>query len=122
MSDATRQRDYKETLNLPRTGFPVRGSLPQQEPQTLARWQEHDLYGELRRRRAGRERWVLHDGPPYANGQIHIGHALNKILKDIIVKSRSMTGFDAPYVLRGAGSAVSSQGADAVPSRTKSLP
>jgi isoleucyl-tRNA synthetase len=98
MSDATRQRDYKETLNLPRTGFPMRGSLPQQEPQTLARWLEHDLYGELRRRRAGRERWVLHDGPPYANGHIHLGHAVDKIQKDMIVRSRSMAGYDAPYV------------------------
>jgi len=98
MSEATRQKDYKDTLNLPSTPFPMRGGLPQREPETLARWREHDLYGELRRRRAGRERWVLHDGPPYANGHIHLGHAVDKIQKDMIVRSRSMTGLDAPYV------------------------
>ena len=98
MSEATRQKDYKDTLNLPATPFPMRGNLPQREPETLARWREHDLYGELRRRRAGRERWVLHDGPPYANGHIHLGHAVDKIQKDMIVRSRSMTGLDAPYV------------------------
>jgi isoleucyl-tRNA synthetase len=98
MSDATRQKDYKETLNLPSTAFPMRASLPKREPETLARWQERDLYGELRRRRADRERWVLHDGPPYANGHIHLGHAVDKIQKDIIVRSRSMNGYDAPYV------------------------
>src|SRR5688572_117942 len=76
----------------------MRGNLPQREPETLARWQERDLYAELRRRRAGRERWVLHDGPPYANGHIHLGHAVDKIQKDMIVRSRSMTGLDAPYV------------------------
>ena len=98
MSDATRQRDYKETLNLPRTAFPMRANLPQREPDTLARWLERDLYAELRRRRADRQRWVLHDGPPYANGHIHLGHAVDKIQKDIIVRSRSMMGYDAPYV------------------------
>jgi isoleucyl-tRNA synthetase len=76
----------------------MRASLPQREPETLARWRELDLYGELRRRRADRERWVLHDGPPYANGHIHLGHAVDKIQKDMIVRSRSMTGYDAPYV------------------------
>src|SRR5687767_11877266 len=76
----------------------MRGNLPQREPETLARWQERDLYAELRRRRADRERWVLHDGPPYANGHIHLGHAVDKIQKDIIVKSKSMMGYDAPYV------------------------
>ncbi|HJU87484.1 MAG TPA: class I tRNA ligase family protein, partial [Gemmatimonadota bacterium] len=98
MSDVTRQRDYKETLNLPRTAFPMRANLPQREPETLARWMERDLYGELRRRRADRERWVLHDGPPYANGHIHLGHAVDKIQKDMIVRTRSMMGYDAPYV------------------------
>ncbi|CAN5817539.1 isoleucine--tRNA ligase [soil metagenome] len=98
MPDATRQRDYKETLNLPQTAFPMRGSLPQREPEMLARWLERDLYGRLRRERAGRERWVLHDGPPYANGHIHLGHAVDKIQKDMIVRSRSMAGYDAPYV------------------------
>jgi isoleucyl-tRNA synthetase len=91
-------RDWKDTLNLPRTDFPMKANLPASEPATIARWEAIDLYGELRRQRAGRLRFVLHDGPPYANGEIHIGHALNKILKDVVVKSRSMAGFDAPYV------------------------
>ncbi|MFZ5492087.1 MAG: isoleucine--tRNA ligase [Pseudomonadota bacterium] len=90
--------DYKATLNLPQTDFPMRGNLPQREPQTLARWHEQDIYARLRRERAGRRRRVLHDGPPYANGDIHIGHAVNKILKDIIVKSWTLDGDDAPYV------------------------
>ncbi len=90
--------DYKATLNLPQTDFPMRGNLPQREPQTLARWRELDIYARLRRERAGRPRRVLHDGPPYANGDIHIGHAVNKILKDIIVKSWTLDGDDAPYV------------------------
>ena len=91
-------RDWKETLNLPRTDFPMKANLPAAEPARIARWQSEDLYGTLRRVRAGRPRFVLHDGPPYANGDIHIGHALNKILKDFVVKAKSMAGFDAPYV------------------------
>ncbi|HET9371850.1 MAG TPA: isoleucine--tRNA ligase [Vicinamibacterales bacterium] len=91
-------RDWKETLNLPRTEFPMKANLPATEPAMLASWASMDLYGTLRTSRQGRPRFVLHDGPPYANGQIHIGHALNKVLKDLIVKSRSMMGFDAPYV------------------------
>ncbi len=90
--------DYKATLNLPHTEFPMRGNLPQREPAILARWQELDLYARLRRERADGPRYVLHDGPPYANGDIHIGHAVNKILKDIIVKSWTLDGYDAPYV------------------------
>ena len=90
--------EYKETLNLPQTDFPMRGNLPQREPAMLAFWEDQDIYGQLRTERAGKPRYVLHDGPPYANGEIHIGHAVNKILKDIIVKSRSLDGFDAPYV------------------------
>jgi isoleucyl-tRNA synthetase len=90
--------EWKNTVNLPRTGFSMKANLQTAEPEWLARWQEMDLYGELRRRRAGRPKFVLHDGPPYANGRIHIGHALNKILKDFIVRSRTMAGFDAPYV------------------------
>jgi isoleucyl-tRNA synthetase len=90
--------DYKSTLNLPKTDFPMRGNLAQREPDMLRRWQDMDLYGEIRKRRAGAKTWILHDGPPYANGDIHIGHAVNKILKDIIVKSRTLGGFDAPYV------------------------
>ncbi|MGM0914340.1 MAG: isoleucine--tRNA ligase [Pseudomonadota bacterium] len=90
--------DYKPTLNLPETDFPMRGMLPKREPERLAQWQQLDLYHRLREARRGRELFVLHDGPPYANGSIHIGHAVNKILKDIIVKSKNLAGFDAPYV------------------------
>ncbi len=90
--------DYKHTLNLPHTGFPMRANLAQREPELLRRWQELDLYARQRQTFAGRPRFVLHDGPPYANGEIHIGHAINKVLKDIIVKSRTLMGFDAPYV------------------------
>ncbi|MAA65191.1 MAG: isoleucine--tRNA ligase [Alteromonadaceae bacterium] len=90
--------DYKHTLNLPETGFPMRGNLAKREPDMLKHWQDSDLYGKLRQSREGRDRFILHDGPPYANGSIHIGHAVNKILKDMIVKSRSFMGFDAPYV------------------------
>ncbi len=90
--------DYKETLNLPKTAFPMRGNLAKREPDMLARWQAMDLYGRLRAARRGQPRFTLHDGPPYANGEIHIGHAVNKILKDIIIKSRTLEGYDAPYV------------------------
>ncbi|MDP3183041.1 MAG: isoleucine--tRNA ligase [Desulfobaccales bacterium] len=90
--------DYKETLNLPRTAFPMKADLPRREPGILARWAEIDLYGCLRAKSAGRSRFILHDGPPYANGHIHLGHALNKILKDIIIKSKQMAGYDCPYV------------------------
>jgi isoleucyl-tRNA synthetase len=90
--------DYKTTLNLPKTDFPMKANLTEREPQLLREWEEQGLYQQLRRVRAGRPRWVLHDGPPYANGHIHMGHALNKILKDMVVKSRSMFGYDAPYV------------------------
>jgi isoleucyl-tRNA synthetase len=90
--------DLKNTLNLPRTDFPMKADLPRREPRLLERWDRMDVYAALRRARSGRPRFVLHDGPPYANGNIHLGQALNKILKDIVVKSRSMLGFDAPYV------------------------
>ena len=90
--------DYKSTLNLPKTSFPMKAELPKREPDTLARWQAMDLYGAIRKARAGSPPFILHDGPPYANGDIHIGHALNKILKDIIVRYKTMRGFDAPYV------------------------
>jgi isoleucyl-tRNA synthetase len=90
--------DYKNTINLPQTDFPMKADLAQREPQMLRRWEEQDVYGRLREIARGRPRFVLHDGPPYANGTIHIGHALNKILKDIIVKSRGLDGFDAPYI------------------------
>ncbi|MCU7812431.1 MAG: class I tRNA ligase family protein, partial [Candidatus Thiodiazotropha sp. (ex Notomyrtea botanica)] len=90
--------DYKQTLNLPKTDFPMRGNLAQREPERLKQWAEMDLYQKVRETSAGRPTFILHDGPPYANGDIHIGHAVNKILKDIIVKSRTLDGFDAPYV------------------------
>lgn len=90
--------DYKATLNLPHTKFPMKANLARLEPEILARWAQLDLYGQLRARGQGRPRYILHDGPPYANGHIHVGHALNKILKDIIIKSRQMSGFDCPYV------------------------
>ncbi|RZU97938.1 isoleucine--tRNA ligase [Spiribacter vilamensis] len=90
--------DYKDTLNLPRTAFPMRAGLAKSEPVRLARWREEGVYERLREARRGRSRYVLHDGPPYANGSIHIGHAVNKILKDVIVKSRSLNGLDAVYV------------------------
>jgi len=89
---------YKETLNLPSTAFPMRADAATREPERLARWEREDLYGQIRAARAGRPRFVLHDGPPYANGHIHMGTALNKILKDMVVRSRTMMGFDAPYV------------------------
>jgi isoleucyl-tRNA synthetase len=90
--------DWKETLNLPRTGFPMKANLPTTEPAVLDRWAEMRLYDKIRARRSGAPKFVLHDGPPYANGQIHLGTALNKILKDFVVKSRTMAGFDSPYV------------------------
>ena len=90
--------DYKATLNLPETAFPMRGNLPQREPARLARWDEIDLYRQLREEGKGRKTFILHDGPPYANGNIHIGHAVNKVIKDMIIKSRTLSGFDAPYV------------------------
>ncbi len=94
----TKARDYSETLFLPKTDFPMRAGLPQKEPEILARWQKLGLYERLRAAAKGRPRFVLHDGPPYANGNIHIGHALNKILKDVVTKSQQMLGFDSNYV------------------------
>ncbi|HGM6909042.1 isoleucine--tRNA ligase [Serratia sp. IR-2025] len=90
--------DYKNTLNLPETGFPMRGDLAKREPGMLQRWYEQDLYGIIRTAKKGKKTFILHDGPPYANGSIHIGHSVNKILKDIIIKSKGMAGFDSPYV------------------------
>ncbi len=90
--------DYSSTLYLPQTEFPMRAGLPQREPEILARWNEIDLYGKLRETAKGRAKFVLHDGPPYANGNIHIGHALNKILKDVVTRSQQMLGFDSNYV------------------------
>ncbi len=90
--------DYRKTLNLPDTPFPMRGDLPKREPGWIAQWQQKQLYKKIRAASAGRPKFVLHDGPPYANGNLHLGHALNKILKDIIVRSKTLAGFDAPYV------------------------
>ncbi len=94
----TKARNYSETLFLPKTDFPMRAGLPQREPEILARWTKLDLYGRLRAAGKGRTKFVLHDGPPYANGNIHIGHALNKILKDVVSRSQQMLGFDSNYV------------------------
>src|SRR4051812_21446427 len=95
MSD---RRDYRDTVFLPKTEFPMKAGLAQKEPAILARWAAEDLYKRLREARKGRKRFILHDGPPYANGDIHMGHAMNKILKDIVVRSQSLLGKDAPYV------------------------
>ena len=94
----TQEKSYKDTLNLPKTAFPMKADLPQREPDWLKGWEGEALYGRIRKKSAGREKFILHDGPPYANGPIHIGHALNKILKDMIVKFQTMRGFDAHYV------------------------
>src|SRR5262249_24653346 len=96
MTDAA--RDYSETLFLPKTDFPMRAGLPKKEPEILARWQKLNLYQRLRAAARGRAKFILHDGPPYANGNIHIGHALNKILKDVVTRSQQMLGYDSNYV------------------------
>src|SRR5437868_14678275 len=90
--------DYRPTVFLPKTDFPMRGGLPQLEPKLVERWQQMRLYDQLRAASKGREKFILHDGPPYANGNIHIGHALNKILKDVVTRSQQMLGFDSNYV------------------------
>ncbi|HZZ94588.1 MAG TPA: isoleucine--tRNA ligase [Usitatibacter sp.] len=97
MPDDPKKIDYKRTLNLPETPFPMRGDLAKREPEWIRRWQESRLYERLRIHCRGRPKYVLHDGPPYANGDIHIGHAVNKILKDLVVKSKTVAGFDSPY-------------------------
>lgn len=93
--------DYKNTLNLPETGFPMRGDLAKREPQMLDNWYKEGLYQAIREAKSGKKMFILHDGPPYANGNIHIGHSVNKILKDIIIKSKGLSGFDSPYILDG---------------------
>ena len=99
MSDADpSKRDYRDTVFLPKTDFPMKAGLPQKEPGILARWQEQNLYDRLRETRRGAEKFILHDGPPYANGDMHIGHALNRILKDMVVRTQGMMGKDAPFV------------------------
>src|ERR1700704_771099 len=90
--------ELKNTLNLPKTGFPMKANLPQNEPKLLERWEQMKIYDRIREARAGAGVWVLHDGPPYANGPIHLGHALNKCLKDFIVKSKTMAGLDLTYI------------------------
>ena len=90
--------DYKATLNLPDTPFPMRGDLAKREPNWVADWQQRKLYEKIRQASAGRPKYILHDGPPYANAAIHIGHAVNKVLKDVVVKSKQLAGFDAVYV------------------------
>ena len=90
--------DLKKTVLLPQTDFPMKAELPRNEPKRLAHWAEIGLYQKLREQGKGRKRYVLHDGPPYANGNIHLGHALNKLLKDFIIKSKTMAGFDSPYI------------------------
>ena len=94
----TKMKNLKETLNLPRTEFPMKANLPANEPGRLAAWEAMDLYGQIRKARSGAAKYVLHDGPPYANGAIHLGHALNKCIKDFVVKTKTMAGFDSPYV------------------------
>lgn len=90
--------NYKDTLNLPKTDFPMKANLTQKEPVIIRFWEDGKIYEKLQEKRKNNEHYILHDGPPYANGHIHIGHALNKILKDIIVKYKSMKGFYSPYV------------------------
>ena len=90
--------DYRETLNLPQTKFKMKANLTQREPQVLKRWDKEDLYGKVQKAATGRPLFVLHDGPPYANGNIHLGTAFNKVLKDIILRSKRMAGFNAPYI------------------------
>src|SRR3954465_9050474 len=94
----TTTRDYRSTVFLPRTDFPMKAGLPQKEPAILARWQAEDLYGQVRKSRAGARKFSFHDGPPYANGDIHIGHALNRTLKDMVVRTQTLLGKDAPFV------------------------
>src|ERR1700741_1832854 len=94
----TSSTDLKSTLNLPKTDFPMKANLPQSEPRRIEAWTRDDLYGKVREARKGGSPFVLHDGPPYANGDVPLGTALNKVLKDLVVRSRSMAGHDSPYV------------------------
>lgn len=94
----TKENQYKDSLNLPHTDFPMRGNLAKREPEMLKRWQKTDVYGQIRKAREGAKKFHMHDGPPYANGEIHLGHAVNKILKDLVIKSKTLSGYDAPYV------------------------
>ena len=94
----TDKRDYRDTVFLPKTDFPMKAGLPAKEPGILEEWYAGDLYAQVREARAGREKFILHDGPPYANGDMHIGHALNHVLKDMVVRTQTLLGKDAPYV------------------------
>jgi len=98
MTDSSTARDYRETLFLPKTDFPMRAGLPKKEPEIIKKWQEDKLYEKLRQMSKGRDRFILHDGPPYANGHLHIGHALNKTLKDVVTRAAQMSGYDSNYV------------------------
>lgn len=98
MSEELNKKDYKSTLNLPHTDFPMKGNLPVQEPKWVSQWTDRNLYGQIRQGRKGKPQFILHDGPPYANGDIHVGHALSRILKDMVIKSKTLSGFDCPYV------------------------
>jgi isoleucyl-tRNA synthetase len=98
MTEEPTQRDYRDTVFLPKTDFPMKAGLPAKEPGIAARWEQIGLYNALRDARRGREKFILHDGPPYANGDMHLGHAMNHILKDLVVRTRTMLGFDSPYI------------------------
>jgi isoleucyl-tRNA synthetase len=98
MTETATAADYRHTVFLPTTGFPMKAGLAATEPRLLARWNEEGAHAKLRELRTGAARWILHDGPPYANGDMHLGHAMNHILKDFVVRTRSMLGFDSPYI------------------------
>ena len=90
--------DYSKTLNLPETDFPMRGNLPKREPEIMEFWKTNDIYNKRQQKAAGKKQFILHDGPPYANGKIHLGHVVNKVLKDMILKYKSLRGYQTPYV------------------------
>src|SRR5215472_18058847 len=98
MSDSPEKADYKSTLNLPKTDFPMKADLPTKEPLRVKQWSDQKIYEKVMERNKARPKFILHDGPPYANGHIHHGHVLNKVLKDIVVKHRTMAGYSSPYV------------------------
>ena len=98
MSDDGKKKGYRDTLNLPKTRFAMKANLVQREPAMRKAWAKGDIYGRIREARKGAPQYILHDGPPYANGDIHMGHVINKVLKDFVVKYKTMAGFDAPYV------------------------
>ena len=93
------EKDYKDTLNLPKTDLPMKAGLPKKEPEILSFWDSINLYNLIRKENAKKDKFILHDGPPYANGDIHLGHSVNKILKDIVIKTKTLQGFDAPYAV-----------------------